>query len=132
MGASLNSGRWNSQGTFMVYAATSRPMAVLEMLVHISNRRVTPDVRLFAVEIPDELIAELKPLPHNWNVFPYEASAVAAGDRWVRANSSAALLVPSAVLSKEHNILLNPAHPDFRRVKAHKPESNFLDPRLFR
>lgn len=116
----------------MVYTATSRPMAVLEMLVHISSRRVIPDVRLFDLEIPDELIAELKPLPHDWGVFPYQASAAAAGDRWVRANASVALRVPSAVLTKEHNILLNPAHPEFRRVKAHKPEANFLDHRLFR
>jgi RES domain-containing protein len=132
MGASLNPGRWNSQGTSMVYASSSRPMAALEMLVHISNRRVLPDVRLFGIEIPDELIVELKSLPHNWDVFPYEASAAATGDRWVRANSSVALRVPSAVLTKEHNILLNPNHPEFRRVKAHKPEANFLDPRLFR
>ena len=86
---------------------------------------------MFPIELPDNLASQLDSLPHGWNSNPVQNSSRHVGDRWVRANSSAALRVPSAVLSKEHNILLNPNHPEFRRVKAHKPESNFLDPRLF-
>jgi RES domain-containing protein len=116
----------------MVYAATSRAMAVLETLIHLELDMNPTDYLLCPIEIPDELIGEMQSPPENWNMWPHQNSSRHAGDRWVRANSSAALRVPSAVLAKEHNILLNPNHPEFRRVKAHQPESNFLDPRLFR
>ncbi|MBI2497892.1 MAG: RES domain-containing protein, partial [Opitutae bacterium] len=41
-----------------------------------------------------------------------------------------ALRVPSVVVPGEFNYLLNPAHPDFKRVKIGKPEPFSFDPRL--
>jgi RES domain-containing protein len=41
------------------------------------------------------------------------------------------MLVPSAVLPAERNILINPAHPDFGRIEVGKPENHALDQRLF-
>jgi RES domain-containing protein len=124
-------GRWNSIGTRMAYASTSRPLAVLEMLVHLDLDTEPSDYLLFPIDIPDELVEHLHPLPGSWNAHPPQELARAAGDRWIQSNSSPALLVPSAVLSREHNFLINPAHPEFRRLKVHIPEANFLDPRLF-
>jgi RES domain-containing protein len=83
------------------------------------------------MEIPDELIAELKVLPKHWNELPFHENARAAGDQWARARSSLGLLVPSAVLPAERNLLINPAHPEIFRVRIHALETDAFDPRIF-
>jgi RES domain-containing protein len=40
------------------------------------------------------------------------------------------LAVPSAIVPRETNYLLNPAHPDFRRLRIGRPEPFSLDPRM--
>jgi RES domain-containing protein len=40
------------------------------------------------------------------------------------------LALPSALISSEPNYLLNPAHPDFKKISIGKPERFALDPRL--
>jgi RES domain-containing protein len=113
----------------MAYATTSRALAVLEFLVH-APREVFPANRmLIPIEIPDELVAKPPTLPRDWKTSPDHARLF--GDLWIQAASSLALFVPSAVLAKENNVLINPAHPEFPRVRVHRPETNFLDPRLF-
>jgi RES domain-containing protein len=52
------------------------------------------------------------------------------GDKWVRETRSVVLAVPSAIVPAERNFLLNPAHPDFRKLRQHKPVEFFFDPRL--
>jgi RES domain-containing protein len=101
------------------------------MLVHLDLGTEPSDYLLFPIDIPDGLVERLHPLPGNWNANPPREFARVAGDRWIRSGVSPALLVPSAVLSREYNFLINPAHPQFRRLKVHKPEARFLDPRLF-
>jgi RES domain-containing protein len=41
------------------------------------------------------------------------------------------LRVPSVLVPQEHNLLLNPAHPEFAQVRlAAEPEPFFFDERL--
>ena len=42
------------------------------------------------------------------------------------------LAVPSAIVPPESNYLLNPAHPDFKRIKIGKLSTVETDPRLIR
>jgi RES domain-containing protein len=70
-------------------------------------------------------------LPKGWDEFPYPQSAKVAGDKWIREGNSAALLVPSAVLRPEKNLLINPAHPDFGKIRIHAMEKKALDARVF-
>ena len=46
--------------------------------------------------------------------------------------SAAVLAVPSAVVPAETNYLLNPLHPDFRRIKTGRPQKIETDPRLLK
>jgi RES domain-containing protein len=130
-GAARAGNRWNSKGVRIAYTSTSRPLAVLEMLVHVSRETVPSDAVLIPIEVPDHLVAELRELPDGWDQYPHRERAREVGDRWVRDRSSVALLVPSAVMRAENNLLINPAHPDFSKVRVHAPEENALDRRLF-
>lgn len=46
--------------------------------------------------------------------------------------SSAVLAVPSVIIPQETNYLLNPQHPDFKKIKIGKPEDFGFDPRLLK
>jgi RES domain-containing protein len=48
----------------------------------------------------------------------------------VRASRSAVLAVPSVIVPGEPNLLLNPAHADFKSIAIGKPEPFSFDPRL--
>jgi len=55
----------------------------------------------------------------------------AAGDAWLATGDSAILRVPSVVFSVERNVLLNPEHTDFKRIKVVGTEPVRWDDRLF-
>ena len=52
------------------------------------------------------------------------------GREWIAAGNSAMLLVPSAVVPQEHNIILNPEHPDFGAIKIGQAQPFLFDGRL--
>jgi RES domain-containing protein len=127
-GARRAGGRWNSKGVRVLYLSENRSLAVLEVLVHLSPS--LPDRYVLGqAEFSDELAIEKvdpEALPQNWaTLFPEEqATTRRLGDEWVRAQRTAILAVPS-VISGEWNYVLNPEHPDFKRI-------SFADPIPFR
>ena len=131
-GARLYGGRWNSPGVPVVYLSEHQSLAALEIIVH--QRPLTPHGDFLAYfikweEAQTERLLE-KDLPPNWRTSPPEPANLAIGDEWVKARRSLILAVPSAIIPEEVNFLLNPAHPDFRRVKVPKPVPFHFDPRL--
>ena len=53
------------------------------------------------------------------------------GDQFLLQQSHLALRLPSAVIPEESNLLLNPQHPDFRKIKITDSRPYGLDNRLF-
>jgi RES domain-containing protein len=131
-GAARAGNRWNSRGVRVGYTSSSRALAVLEMLVHVTRDGIPGDVVLIPIDVPTALITELETLPRDWNALPFGDPGRHAGDQWAREKKSAALMVPSVVLPAERNLLINPLHPDFSRVKIHAPELHAIDRRLLR
>jgi RES domain-containing protein len=131
-GAARAGSRWNSRGVRVGYTSTSRPLAVLEMLVHVAREGIPEDVVFIPIEVPASLIDELETPPENWNALPYSDQGRHAGDKWAREKKSAALLVPSVVLPAERNLLINPLHPQFSKMKIHAPELHAIDRRLLK
>jgi len=133
--ASGRAARWNSNGHFMIYAASTRALACLENLVH---RRSIGSDHLFEVtliEIPDDLKIkkiDKEKLPANWQEYIHYPSCQAIGDAWLKENKTAVLRAPSAIITEEFNYLLNPQHPDFSRIKAHAGEKFMFDKRLLK
>jgi len=130
-GAAMVGGRWNSPGVRIAYAATHRSLALLEMLVHVARDTVPADLVFVPLEVPDRLIRRAGPLPAGWNALPWSVSARRLGDEWVAAGASAALRVPSIVVPPEENILINPLHPQAKRIRILAPEPFDPDHRLF-
>jgi RES domain-containing protein len=133
-GARRYGGRWNSRGVRVVYASASLALAAVEIFVNLEPNLRPPDLVSIEGEIPHALeIGRLDPktLPPRW----YESrdeSLRRFGDEWIRGGKSAALLVPSAAIRGEWNVLLNPAHPDFARIQFRDPEPFEFDARMFR
>jgi RES domain-containing protein len=133
-GARLFGGRWNSRGVRVVYASTSLALAAIETFVHIEPSLLPDDLVSIEGEIPQGIKigkAELKALPSNWH--PTEIDSLHRfGEHWIRNAETAALLVPSAAIRGEWNVLLNPVHPEFGRIKFRKPQPFQFDARMFR
>jgi len=132
-GGMYTSGRWHSKGNPIAYTASSAALAVLEVLVHVDPLTAPADLRLLAIELPDDLSIEvLEPitLPEGWHSVPAPAALQILGSSWLTSGRTAALNVPSAVIKVERNFLLNPRHPEVQRVRILSDEAFSFDTRL--
>jgi RES domain-containing protein len=131
-GARLYGGRWNSEGKSMVYLASSRSLAVLEVLVHIPPLLMPNNYCSAEIEVPEKNIYTLdsKSLPNNWKDVSYPAELKQLGNNFIREAKYLMLKVPSSVVPEEYNYLLNPWHPDIKRVKIFKTSPFSFDERL--
>lgn len=132
-GARRVGGRWNRRGTPVVYASQSLSLAALELLVHADPAFLPGDLVAIPADVPDALTVEsieAADLPRDWRRYPAPEALADRGSDWARSGRSPVLSVPSAVVPLERNFLLNPAHPDFRRIRAGKPEPFHFDTRL--
>lgn len=132
-GARLYGGRWNSRGVRVVYASASLALAAVETFVNLEPNLAPADLVSIKGEIPDAMetvTLDVGILPPRW----YETrdeSLRRFGNEWIRTGLSAALLVPSAAIRGEWNVLLNPVHAEFPRILFSDPEPFEFDARMF-
>jgi|SRR6185437_3437249 len=131
-GACDYGGRWNSPGNRMVYCSEHPALAALEKLVHIQDmEQLRQSYALISVDCPQGLAETLaERLPRNWSGDSARARLRRIGDQWIASRRSLALIVPSVVLPRSSNILVNPLHPAFVQLQIAHPESFAFDPRL--
>lgn len=135
IGAALTDGyRWNSLNTYLVYTAESRALATLEVSVHLDLSEDLPTDRYYVeLNIPDDIeILELrnKDLPTDWDSKPPILETKFIGDDFVIDNKAAVLKVPSSIVSQEFNYLINPNHPDSKRITVVSKEPLKFDNRF--
>jgi RES domain-containing protein len=131
-GARLYGGRWNSPGFAVIYTSSSISLAILEWRAHLSQWPAPPCV-MIEVEFDVSLVWSPSKLPADWKRWPYPRTNAAVGDSWLRSGRSAVLRLPSATVPEdymEYNYLLNPAHPEFGKIKIGRPRVFKIDPRL--
>ncbi|MBM3416750.1 MAG: RES domain-containing protein [Bacteroidetes bacterium] len=120
-GARLYGGRWNSGGLFAIYTSSTRALALLETLAHAPAKML--DVKnylLVTLSVPDSIKPELiEPagLPAGWDAPDTRSVTKKLGDKFLRGKTGLLLAVPSVLVYEEINYMLNPLHPDIRRVK---------------
>jgi RES domain-containing protein len=131
-GAMLWGARWNSPGRRVIYAAETYAGALLEVLVHASGR-IPRAHRYVEIAIPSVLKVEVVSAKdiRRWDADDFIASR-AFGDRWYDERRTPVLIVPSVVTRVESNVLINQAHPAFRRIRCSQPKPVRWDARLFR
>lgn len=134
-GARLHGGRWNHPGTPAAYASPHLSLATLELFVHLDPDVMPDDLVAVPARLPAEAAVETLPgssLPGDWRVYPAPEAVQDLGTAWLRGATAVALLVPSVVLPEEHNVLLNPQHPDFARLTVDEARPFAFDPRMWK
>lgn len=134
-GARLHGGRWNSRGVPIVYLASSRALALLEVLVHLGDERhLLAEWVLIQVDYPADALSVLEPrkLPSGWRSSPPSRGTQRLGDAWVARGNAHLLQVPSVIVPEEPLLLLNPRSARTRELRIGKPVPIALDTRLGR
>src|SRR5207302_6712152 len=96
-------------------ASSTLALAQLEALVHVDRADAPRDLVAIELSLPARVpVEELDPrdLPRGWRRYPAPAALATIGTEWVRSLRTAVLRVPSAVVPREFNYVVNPAHTD--------------------
>jgi RES domain-containing protein len=130
-GAKRHSGRWNHKGTALIYTSHSVSLCAPEILAN-SSRLPTGSI-VVEIQIPDSLIVrtvEISELPRGWDDPNPSDDTRDIGTNWAREGATAILSVPSSIISRERNYLLNPNHSEFPQIRFGIPEPFQFDSRL--
>lgn len=134
-GARIYGGRWNHTGYPAVYTSGSRSLAALEFLVHAPMALAPENLSIVEINIQENIERESineSQLPSNWRNYPAPEQLANIGTNWIKSKSSLLLDIPSAVVKKEVNTLINPLHPDIKFVDLTNIEMFSFDSRLFK
>ena len=125
--------RWNSNGIFIAYIASSRALACLEMVVHLNSDRLKSAFKMSIAEIPAEVSItkiDIEDLPKDWAYHDGYQYCQEIGDDWIQEAKTCVLQVPSAIIKNEFNYLINPQHPDFSKIEIIEIEDFEFDLRI--
>jgi RES domain-containing protein len=131
--ASGVSARWNKAGQKVIYTSESRSLACLENIVHRSTERLEGIYKTLVIDIPDHLkinTMEEKSLPIGWNNIDQYHICQAIGSKWFSSGETAILKVPSVLVPRENNFILNTLHPDFKSIRLTGTEEFYFDSRF--
>ena len=121
LGGMVAEGRWHHAGAPIVYTASTRSLGMLERLVNDSQEILKENLSVVLIQIPDTLkvlrLVEGE-LPKGWNAYPYAADTQSLGSDFLINGDSAVLQVPSSLCPQEYNFIINPQHPDARKIKC--------------
>lgn len=126
--------RWNPPNTPLIYAGSSVSIIMMEFISILGTVVVKNKWSLITFDIQGT-IPHLEPegLPSDWDSRPYPLSTQRFGKDWSDANASVCLKVPSSRIPlkfypEEHNLLINPLHPDFNStVKIHSVDQLYFN-----
>jgi RES domain-containing protein len=130
-GAKMFGGRWNSKGIPMLYSSEHISLATLEMIVHNHFKDFAVELALVKIALPTGIeLQEIKAqkLKEDWIE---DASYTRfMGNQFVQSGDQLAIKVPSVIITEEFNILINPLHKDFKKVKITAIKNFRTDKRL--
>ena len=131
-GARRYGGRWNSKGNAVLYCSCTISLSLLELLIHKASYDEIKTNILLTIKVPDITVKMLSDssLKQNWQSDIDYCRFI--GDSWLGSGESLLLKLPSAVIHQEYNILINPAHPDFKKVAVASALFFEFDARLFK
>lgn len=126
-------GRWHQSGQPVIYAGLSVAIASFEKLVHTGST-LPKDLMLVEIELPDDPRLYEQPavgaLPPGWDAVPSNDASSRFGAEFLRRGRALGLIVPSAILPEEGNLVINPLHPRFADVTMKVVRKFDFDERL--
>lgn len=136
LSSSGSANRWNFDSEYVIYTGSSRSLSTLELVVHRNSTKKLPDYEVMIISIADEEDLfeqiQIKTLPTNWRSFESYYKLQKIGSEWYKKQSSLVLKVPSAVIPKEYNYIINTKQPLFTsKISLVRNEEYFFDERLF-
>lgn len=123
-------------GTPMVYSAENIALACLETFVHLNSGGLPLNRYLVQLAIPENLWQSATRLDManrvvvGWDAMPHGRVSLDIGEKWANSKASALMIVPSAIVPEECNILINPVHPGAAKITAVKIRKWLYDPRM--
>lgn len=127
IGAGKAGGTWNSKGKQVIYTSGSIALATLEILAHLDYDLLPDDFMALTINIPDSSKIEQYP-----EIILTRRETITFGDEWIKSCQSLILAVPSYIIKEEKNYLINPEHPDFKKVELISKKPFKFDDRLFK
>ena len=126
-GARRYGGRWNPMGVPALYTSNSTALCLLEILVNVKPAYL-PAFHRVVIEVPDELIRPEAPV---FLAEPRQSREY--GLQWLSEGLWVGMKVASSVVASSQdvfNIILNPRHSEFGRVRIVENSPLPIDPRL--
>ena len=114
-GGLLIEGRWHFRGTPIVYCTDHPSTALLEILVHATRYTVPDYYQLLEIEVPNDIETFAPTIAMNWDRDADETRRI--GARFIADGIFALMNVPSVIMPKARNFLLNPAHADAGQIR---------------
>lgn len=129
-GGTMGDGRWHRKGVHITYCADHPSTALLEILVH-ATRVTVPDVyQLIEIDVPDDVSISDANLPAGWERNLGISQKV--GMEFLASGEAALLRVPSVIMPKASNLLINPQHRASTRISIVETYRYPFDSRLLR
>jgi RES domain-containing protein len=98
--------------------------------VHLTGEARDMRFLLYAITLPAR--ARLRRYAHDAPGSPPVAASRAFGGAWLDEGATLGLVVPSVIVPRDTNYVLNVLHPQFPRLKIAEPEPFSFDERLWR
>jgi RES domain-containing protein len=120
-GGAYVGGRWHTKGRSVVYCSEDPSTALLETLVHLEidaeDRPETFQVLKIQSSQPVSLERlDRKQLSPDWPDNLAETRSL--GDEWLESKRTLLLEVPSVLVPERRNYLINPEHPERKRLPS--------------
>jgi RES domain-containing protein len=114
-GARRAGGRWNPIGTPALYASDSLALAMMEVLVHFDTAMPMASYSATELDIPDAAIVSINPnlIPSGWPKLDSIPASQRSNYGMLVMRNLFAIEVPSVVVPRSCNYVINPAHADF-------------------
>jgi RES domain-containing protein len=131
-GSRIAPGRWNSPDTPLIYTSERFSTALLEKLVNGAGV-LPPNQHYIEITVPNGVSYEVVDTRKliGWDDAGSSRSRE-YGSAWVRERRSLLLIAPSVAARLDNNIMINPAHPEFSRLRHSLHHPVYWDTRLFR
>jgi RES domain-containing protein len=138
-GAALYGGRWNYPGFRVIYTSETIALAVLEFITKAALKsNEIKNLYISYIEIEKggslkQLSAEqlsVEELTQDWYRYPAPDALKDIGTDWLVSGESLLLKVPAVSAPESFNILINPLHPEFNKVRVLKSVPYLPDNRM--